>query len=191
MGSDTEKPHEISRILQEWSEGGAEVSERLMPLIYDELRRQASRYMRRERIGHTLQTTALIHEAYLKLVDRSDVNWQSRAHFFGAAAQAMKRILVDHAKSRRREKRGGAAEDLPLDEARFVVSRGKSVDLIALDEALTRFAEFDPQQAKIVELKYFAGMQIDEIAEALQISPATVKREWNSAKAWLHNEITR
>ena len=191
MRSDTEKPHEISRILQEWSEGGAEVSERLMPLIYDELRRQASRYMRRERIGHTLQTTALIHEAYLKLVDRSDVNWQSRAHFFGAAAQAMKRILVDHAKSRRREKRGGAAEDLPLDEARFVVSRGKSVDLIALDEALTRFAEFDPQQAKIVELKYFAGMQIDEIAEALQISPATVKREWNSAKAWLHNEITR
>ena len=191
MKSDTEKPHEISRILQEWSDGEADVSERLMPLIYDELRRQASRYMRRERIGHTLQTTALIHEAYLKLIDKPDVNWQNRAHFFGVAAQAMKRILVDHAKSKRREKRGGIAENLPLDEARFVISEGKSVDLIALDEALTRFAEFDPQQAKIVELKYFAGMQIDEIAEALRISPATVKREWNSAKAWLHNEITK
>ena len=162
-----------------------------MPLVYDELRRQASMYMRRERIGHTLQTTALIHEAYLKLIDQRDVNWQNRAHFFGIAAQAMKRILVDYAKSKRREKRGGIAENLPLDEARFVISEGKSVDLIALDEALTRFAEFDPQQAKIVELKYFAGMQIDEIAEALRISPATVKREWNSAKAWLHNEITK
>ena len=191
MKSDTEKPHEISRILQEWSDGGTDVSERLMPLIYDELRRQASRYMRRERIGHTLQTTALIHEAYLKLIDKPDVNWQNRAHFFGVAAQVMKRILVDHAKSKRREKRGGIAENLPLDEARFVISEGKSVDLIALDEALTRFAEFDPQQAKIVELKYFAGMQIDEIAEALRISPATVKREWNSAKAWLHSEITK
>ena len=191
MKSDTEKPHEISRILQEWSDGGTDVSEKLMPLIYDELRRQASRYMRRERIGHTLQTTALIHEAYLKLIDKPDVNWQNRAHFFGVAAQVMKRILVDHAKSRHRGKRGGEAENLPLDEARFVISEGKSVDLIALDEALTRFAEFDPQQAKIVELKYFAGMQIDEIAEALRISPATVKREWNSAKAWLHNEITK
>ena len=191
MKSDTEKPHEISRILQEWSDGGTDVSEKLMPLIYDELRRQASRYMRRERIGHTLQTTALIHEAYLKLIDKPDVNWQNRAHFFGVAAQVMKRILVDHAKSKRREKRGGIAENLPLDEARFVISEGKSVDLIALDEALTRFAEFDPQQAKIVELKYFAGMQIDEIAEALRISPATVKREWNSAKAWLHSEITK
>ena len=191
MKSDTEKPHEISRILQEWSDGGTDVSEKLMPLIYDELRRQASRYMRRERIGHTLQTTALIHEAYLKLIDKPDVNWQNRAHFFGVAAQVMKRILVDHAKSKRREKRGGIAENLPLDEARFVISEGKSVDLIALDEALTRFAKFDPQQAKIVELKYFAGMQIEEIAEALRISPTTVKREWNSAKAWLHSEITK
>ena len=191
MKSDTEKPHEISRILQEWSDGGTDVSEKLMPLIYDELRRQASRYMRRERIGHTLQTTALIHEAYLKLIDKPDVNWQNRAHFFGVAAQVMKRILVDHAKSKRRDKRGGIAENLPLDEARFVISEGKSVDLIALDEALTRFAKFDPQQAKIVELKYFAGMQIEEIAEALRISPTTVKREWNSAKAWLHSEITK
>ena len=191
MQSDTEKSQGITRILQEWSEGEQEASERLMPLVYEELRRQASMYMRRERIGHTLQTTALIHEAYLKLIDQRDVNWQNRAHFFGIAAQAMKRILVDHAKSKHRGKRGGIVENLPLDEARFVISEGKSVDLIALDEALTRFAKFDPQQAKIVELKYFAGMQIEEIAEALRISPTTVKREWNSAKAWLHNEITK
>ena len=191
MNFGTEKSQKISHILKEWGDGGQEASEKLMPLVYDELRRQASMYMRRERIGHTLQTTALIHEAYLKLVDQRDVNWQNRAHFFGIAAQAMKRILVDYAKSRHREKRGGAAENLTLDAARFVVSEGKSVDLIALDEALTRFAKFDPQQAKIVELKYFGGMQIDEIAEALRISPATVKREWNSAKAWLRSEITK
>lgn len=191
MNSGTEKSQEISRILQQWSDGGKEASDKLMPLVYDELRRQASRYMRRERIGHTLQTTALIHEAYLKLIDQRDVNWQNRAHFFGVAAQAMKRILVDYAKSRHREKRGGEAENMPLDEARFVISDGKSVDLIELDEALTRFAEFDPQQAKIVELKYFAGMKIEEIAEALRLSPATVKREWNSAKAWLHSEISK
>lgn len=191
MNSGTEKSQEISRILQEWSDGGKEASEKLMPLVYEELRRQASRYMRRERIGHTLQATALIHEAYLKLIDQRDVNWQNRAHFFGVAAQVMKRILVDYAKARHREKRGGEAENLPLDEARFVISDGKSVDLIALDEALTRFAEFDPQQAKIVELKYFAGMKIEEIAEALRLSPATVKREWNSAKAWLKLEISK
>ena len=191
MNSGTEKSQEISRILQGWSDGGKEASEKLMPLVYEELRRQASRYMRRERIGHTLQATALIHEAYLKLIDQRDVNWQNRAHFFGVAAQVMKRILVDYAKARHREKRGGEAENLPLDEARFVISDGKSVDLIALDEALTRFAEFDPQQAKIVELKYFAGMKIEEIGEALRLSPATVKREWNSAKAWLHSEISK
>ena len=191
VNSGTEKSQEISRILQQWSDGGKEASEKLMPLVYEELRRQASRYMRRERIGHTLQATALIHEAYLKLIDQRDVNWQNRAHFFGVAAQVMKRILVDYAKARHREKRGGEAENLPLDEARFVISDGKSVDLIALDEALTRFAEFDPQQAKIVELKYFAGMKIEEIAEALRLSPATVKREWNSAKAWLHSEISK
>ena len=191
MNSGTEKSQEISRILQQWSDGGKEASEKLMPLVYEELRRQASRYMRRERIGHTLQATALIHEAYLKLIDQRDVNWQNRAHFFGVAAQVMKRILVDYAKARHREKRGGEAENLPLDEARFVISDGKSVDLLALDEALTRFAEFDPQQAKIVELKYFAGMKIEEIAEALRLSPATVKREWNSAKAWLHSEISK
>jgi len=189
MESRPEKSQAISRILQEWSEGRNEASEELMPLVYDELRRQASRYLRRERPGHTLQTTALIHEAYLRLVDQRGVSWQNRAHFFGIAAQAMKRILVDYAKARHRDKRGGAAENLPLDEARFVVTGEKGVDLIALDEALARLAKFDPQQASIVDLKFFGGFTIEEIAETLRISRATVKREWNSAKAWLHGEI--
>jgi len=189
MESRPEKSQAISRILQEWSEGRKEASEELMPLVYNELRRQASRYLRRERPGHTLQTTALIHEAYLRLVDQRGVSWQNRAHFFGIAAQAMKRILVDYAKARHRDKRGGAAENLPLDEARFVVTGEKGVDLIALDEALARLAKFDPQQASIVDLKFFGGFTIEEIAETLRISRATVKREWNSAKAWLHGEI--
>ncbi|MEO8647542.1 MAG: ECF-type sigma factor, partial [Acidobacteriota bacterium] len=132
MGPNSEKAQEISTILREWNEGGGDATDRLMPLVYDELRRQAARYLRRERRGHTLQTTALVHEAYLKLVDQRDVNWQNRAHFFGIAAQAMKRILVDHAKARHREKRGGAAENLHLEEVRFVVSGEKGVDLIHL-----------------------------------------------------------
>lgn len=191
MGPDAEKIPDISRVLEEWSNGQPEAPDKLMPLVYDELRRQAARYMRRERPGHTLQTTALIHETYLKLASQRDVDWQNRAHFFGVAAQAMKRILIDHAKGRHREKRGGAAENLPLDEARFVISGDKNVDLVALDEALTRLASFDPRQANIVDLKFFAGLSIDDIAETLNISPATVKREWNSAKAWLFHEITR
>ena len=189
MGPDAEKSQEISRVLQEWGNGQPEASDKLMPLVYDELRRQAARYLRRERPGHTLQTTALIHETYLKLIDQRNVDWQNRAHFFGVAAQAMKRILIDHAKARHREKRGGAAENLPLEEARFVISNDKSVDLIALDEALTRLASFDPRQASIVDLKFFAGLSIEDIAETLKISSATVKREWNSAKAWLFSEI--
>ena len=191
MGPDAEKIPDISRVLEEWSNGQPEAPDKQMLLVYDELRRQAARYMRRERPGHTLQTTALIHETYLKLASQRDVDWQNRAHFFGVAAQAMKRILIDHAKGRHREKRGGAAENLPLDEARFVISGDKNVDLVALDEALTRLASFDPRQANIVDLKFFAGLSIDDIAETLNISPATVKREWNSAKAWLFHEITR
>ncbi len=191
MEFDGEQSREISQVLQEWRDGRQEASEELMPLVYDELRRQAARYLRRERPGHTLQTTALIHETYLKLVGQRNVDWQNRAHFFGIAAQAMKRILIDYAKARHREKRGGPAENMQLEEARFVVSGEKSVDLIALDAALTRLSEFDPRQASIVELKFFAGFSIEEIAETLHISIATVKREWNSAKAWLHGEITK
>ncbi len=176
-------------MLHEWSDGRRDALEDLMPLVYNELRRQASRYLRRERIGHTLQTTALINEAYLKLIDQRDVNWQNRAHFFGIAAQAMRRILVDYAKTRHREKRGGAGENLPLDEARFIAFKEKSIDLIALDEALTQLAKFDAQQARVVELRYFSGLSIEETAEVLKISPATVKRDWTIAKAWLKREI--
>ncbi len=189
MEHSADKSREITRMLHEWSDGRREVLEDLMPLVYNELRRQASRYLRRERIGHTLQTTALIHEAYLKLIDQRDVNWQNRAHFFGIAAQAMRRILVDYAKTRHREKRGGAGENLPLGEARFIAFKEKSIDLIALDQALTRLAKFDDQQARVVELRYFSGLSIEETAEVLKISPATVKRDWTIAKAWLKREI--
>ncbi len=191
MEHSADKSREITRMLHEWSDGRREALEDLMPLVYNELRRQASRYLRRERIGHTLQTTALIHEAYLKLIEQRDVNWQNRAHFFGIAAQAMRRILVDYAKTRHREKRGGAGENLLLDEARFIAFKEKSIDLIALDQALTRLAKFDDQQARIVELRYFSGLSIEETAEVLKISPATVKRDWTIAKAWLKREIEK
>jgi RNA polymerase sigma factor (TIGR02999 family) len=182
---------QITHLLKKWSEGNQEVLDKLMPLVYDELRRQASRYLRRERANHTLQTTALIHEAYLKLIDQNQVEWQNRTHFFAIAAQAMRRILVDYARERNREKRGGAAENLPLEEAAFVVSEGKNVDLVALDEALTRLAEFDERQARVVELRYFSGLSIDETADVLGISNVTVRRDWNMAKAWLHQQITK
>ncbi len=185
------KSKEITRMLQEWSGGDRDALDALLPLVYTELHRQASRYLRRERSDHTLQTTALIHEAYMKLVDQREVNWQNRTHFFGIAAQMMRRILVDYARQRHRAKRGGIAEDLPLEEAALVVSEERSVDLVALDEALTRLAEFDERQARIVELRYFSGLTIEETAEVLRISPATVKSDWNVAKAWLRHEITR
>ncbi|MEJ7860253.1 MAG: sigma-70 family RNA polymerase sigma factor [Pyrinomonadaceae bacterium] len=182
------KAPEITQMLREWSDGKQEALDNLLPLVYDELHRQASRFLRKERQGHTLQTTALINEAYLKLIDQRTVNWQNRAHFFGIAAQAMRRILVDYARRRHRAKRGGIGEDLPL-EAALVESEEKSVDLVALDEALTRLAEFDERQAQIVELRYFSGLSIEETAEVLRISPATVKSDWNVAKAWLRHEI--
>jgi RNA polymerase sigma-70 factor (ECF subfamily) len=189
MENDAEKPAQITELLQEWSEGRREALDSLMPLIYQELRRQASRYLKKERIGHTLQTTALINEAYLKLIDQRAVEWQNRTHFFAIASQAMRRILVDHARERHREKRGGAAENLPIEAADFVISPQKSVDLVALDEALTRLSEFDERQARIVELRYFSGLSIDETAEILEVSNVTVRRDWNVAKAWLHQQL--
>jgi RNA polymerase sigma factor (TIGR02999 family) len=191
MEQSLKKSSEITRMLQEWSGGKQEALDALLPLVYAELHRQASRYLRRERQDHTLQTTALIHEAYLKLIDQRTVNWQNRAHFFGIAAQAMRRILVDYARGRNRAKRGGIGEDLPLEEAALIVSEERRIDLVALDEALTRLAKFDEQQARIVELRYFSGLSIEETAEVLGISPATVKSDWNVAKAWLRHEITR
>ena len=178
-------------MLREWGDGNREALETLMPLVYDELHKQARRYLRRERANHTLQTTALIHEAYLKLIDQRDVNWESRTHFFAVAANMMRRILVDHARAKHREKRGGEGENLPLEEAMLIVSDEKTIDLIALDEALNRLAEFDEQQSRIVELRYFSGLTLEETAAVLGISRTTVATDWALAKAWLHRELTR
>ena len=191
MEQSQQNSKQITGMLLEWSNGKQEALNTLLPFVYDELHRQASRYLRRERIGHTLQTTALIHETYLKLIDQREVNWQNRAHFFGVASQAMRRILVDYAKARHREKRGGIGENLPLEAVTLAVSGEKGIDLESLDEALIRLAELDERQAKIVELRYFSGLSVEETAEVLHISTATVKNNWKSAKAWLYQEITK
>lgn len=174
-----------------WNDGSAEALDKLMPLVYDELHRQAARFLRRERAGHTLQTTALIHEAYLKLVDQREVNWESRTHFYAIAAKLMRRILVDYARARNREKRGGDVVKLPLEEAALAVGKEKSVDLIALDEALTRLEKIDRRQARIVELRYFGDLTLEETAKALDLSRTTVADDWAVARAWLHRELTR
>lgn len=174
-------------LLRELTTGKADVAFQLLPIIYDELHRLATYQMRRERGDHTLQATALVHEAYLKLVGQS-ANWQSRAHFFAVAAQLMRRILIDHARSHLRHKRGGDQQIVSLDEA-VVFSPEKSEYLIKVDEALQRLTKLDPRQGKIVELRFFAGLTIEETAEALNISSKTVKREWSVAKAWLHGEL--
>lgn len=185
------KTREITQILQEWSSGKREAFDKLMPLVYDELHRQAARYLRRERANHTLQTTALINEAYMKLIDQKQVAWESRTHFFALAANAMRQILVDYARKKYSQKRGGELEKLQLDESLTVAANEKTVDLIALDEALKKLAEIDEQQTKIVELRYFSGLSLEETAEALHISRSTAAREWAMARAWLHRELTR
>ena len=185
------KASEITQMLREWSDGKQDALDKLMPLVYDELHRQAARYLRKERQGHTLQTTALIHEAYLKLIDQRNVNWESRTHFFAIAAQAMRRILVDYAKAAHRKKRGGDDIKVPLEEAMLVATKEKGVDLIALDEALNKLARRDEQQARIVELKYFSGLSLEETAEALHISRATVAGDWSMAKVWLYRELRK
>lgn len=186
-------PQDITYLLREWSDGKREALDQLLPLVYDELHRQAARYLRRERQDHTLQTTALIHEAYMKLVDQRDVRWQNRTHFFAIAAQAMRRILVNYAKERHREKRGGAnIAKLPLEEAVEIVAVDeRSYEVIALDEALTRLAAIDEEQARVVELRYFSGLSLEETAEVMKVSRATVARDWNMAKAWLHHELRK
>ncbi|MCA1617141.1 MAG: sigma-70 family RNA polymerase sigma factor [Acidobacteria bacterium] len=185
----TPSSQNVTALLHEWGRGDRGALDRLMPVIYEELRHQAARYLRQERPGHTLQTTALIHEAYLRLVDQKNVQWQNRAHFFAIAAQLMRRILVDHARQRQAAKRGGAALRLTLDEA-MALSEEPDVNLVVLDEALNRLAVIDPQQSRVVELRFFSGLSVEETAEALRISPRTVKRDWNVAKAWLRREIT-
>lgn len=181
---------EITEILQDWSDGNREALDELMPVVYQELHRQAARYLRRERQDHTLQTTALINEAYLKLIDQKTVRWQNRAHFFAIAAQAMRRILVDHARSKNREKRGGEFERVDIEDATLVASAGgASIDLIALDAALTKLAKMDTQKARIVELRYFSGLSVKETAEVMSVSTDTVERHWTMAKAWLLREL--
>ncbi len=183
--------HKITLMLHEWSDGNREALENLMPLVYAELHKQAARYLRRERQNHTLQTTALIHETYIKLIDQREVDWKNRAHFFAIAANLMRRILVDYARTKHREKRGGDALTLPLEEAALVINDEKDIDLIALDEALNHLAEIDEQQSRIVELRYFSGLTLEETAEALNISRSTVAEDWAMAKAWLRRELTR
>ena len=184
----TSSRQDVTDLLIEWGKGDQEALNQLMPLVYDELHRLASRYLRHERPGHTLQTTALVHEAYLKLVDQSHANWQNRVQFFAAAAQMMRRILVGYARSRRAFKRGGDFCRVSLDEA-AISSQEKDADLLTLDEALNSLATIDAQQSRVVELRVFGGLTVEETAEALGISPRTVKREWSMAKAWLHRQI--
>jgi len=186
------RSREITAMLREWEGGNRAALEELMPLVYDELHKQAARYLRRERAGHTLQTTALIHEAFLKLVGQREANWESRNHFFAIAAQAMRRILIDHARAKHQEKRGGANIPLALDDVALVSGGSEqNIDLLALDQALDRLAEIDEQQVRILELRYFGGLGIEETAAALGISRATVVREWSVAKTWLRRELTR
>ncbi len=188
MAADT--PDDLTALLHAWRKGDEVARDKLMSLVYDELRRLAASYLRRERTGHTLQPTALVHEAYLQLIDQSQVSWESRAHFFGAAAQLMRRILVDHARAHNAEKRGGGEERLELNEAIGVPAQ-KDLNLLALDDALSELARIDPQQSQIVELRYFGGLSIEETATVLSISPATIKREWSMAKVWLYRQISR
>ncbi len=190
MDKERQNTQQITALLHDWKNGKKDAFDQLFPFVYDELRRRASIYLRGERQGHTLQTTALVNEAYLKLFDKNDLNYQDRNHFFAIAANAMRRILVDHARARKRDKRGGKEENLPLDEVRGISANQKSVDLVALDDALNELAKFDERQAKVVELKYFGGMTNEETAEALGISNVTVRRDWDIAKAWLHQQIT-
>ena len=175
--------------MQAWSHGNSNALDELLPLVYDELRRQARRFLRKERPNHTLQSTALIHEAYLNLVEQKHISWQNREHFFAISANVMRRILVNYANARHRKKRGGAAENLELDEPIFGAAQTRDSDLLALDEALTRLAKKDKQQARIVELRYFSGLTIEETADILGISPATIKRDWKMTKAWLYREL--
>ncbi|MGH9766521.1 MAG: sigma-70 family RNA polymerase sigma factor [Blastocatellia bacterium] len=179
---------QISHLLQLWSEGDSEALDQLMPLVYQELRRMARRYMGQQPSCHTLQTTALIHEAYLRLVGQEEKRWENRAHFFGVAAQAMRHILVDYARARNAAKRGGEARAVSLEEAAFV-SEERAAELVALDDALTELARLSPRQSQVVELRYFGGLSVAETAEALKVSPDTVTRDWNQAKAWLYHAL--
>ena len=181
-------PVQVTDLLVAWSDGDKAAYDELVPLVYDELHRLAHRCMGGERPGHTLQTTALVDEAYLRLVDQR-VHWQNRSHFFAIAAQVMRRILVDYARQRRYAKRGGAAQQVELDEA-MLMARERSSALVALDEALKKLGDFDERKSRVVELRFFGGLSVEETADVLKVSVNTVKRDWSTARAWLYNEMT-
>ena len=183
------QPHEITQLLAEWSEGNQAALDKLYPLVYNELRRLAHGYLRRERKGHTLQTTALINKAYLRLVDQKQVHWANRSHFFAISAQILRRILIDHARRYDYAKRGGGAQRISLDEA-AVVAKERARELLMLDEALNGLAKIDPRRGRVVELRYFGGLNNEEIAGVLKISENTVTRDWNMARAWLYQELS-
>ena len=185
----TSRQHEITQLLAEWREGNQSALDELYPLVYDELHRLARRYMSRERKGHTLQTTALINEAYVRLVDQKNVQWANRSHFFAISAQIMRRILIDHARRQAYAKRGGGAQQVSLEEA-ATVTPDVSAELLRLDEALKSLAAMDPRRGQVVELRYFGGLSNEEIAGVLQVSENTVTRDWNMARAWLYQQLT-
>jgi len=182
-------PDEVTRLLVDWGNGNQAALDDLIPLVYDELRRLAGRYMRRESQDHTLQTSALVNEVYLRFIDQKSVKWQNRAHFFGVAAQLMRRILVDHARSRSRAKRGGGAQMVSLVAQAVIPS--EVAEVIALDDALKNLAEMDPRKSQIVEMKFFGGLTTEEVAEVLKVTSRTVEREWRKARIWLHREISK
>ena len=179
---------DVSTLLRAWSGGDQKALDRLTPIVYEELHRLARRYMRRERPGHSLQTTALVNEAYTRLVDYKRMQWQNRAHFFAVSAQLMRRILVEHAR-RHNLKRGGGVQHVSLDEAVFVGS-DEDVDLVALDDAMNALARLDPRKVQVVEMRFFGGLSVEEIAEVLKVSTVTVKRDWRAARTWLYRELT-
>jgi RNA polymerase sigma factor (TIGR02999 family) len=181
---------QITQMLVDWGNGDQAALEKLTPLVYHELHRLAHRYMRQERPGHTLQTSALVNEAYVRLIDWKNVQWQNRAHFLAVSAQIMRRILVDFARSRDYAKRGGGARQVSLEEA-AIVSGERSADLVALDEALNALAQLNERQSRVVELRFFGGLELEEIAEVLKVSVGTVRRDWSLARAWLHRELSK
>jgi RNA polymerase sigma-70 factor (ECF subfamily) len=180
---------EVTQLLVDWGNGNQAALDQLIPLVYTELRQLARRYMSRKRPGHTMQTTALIHEAYLRLADQNQVRWENRAHFLGIAARLMRQILIEHARRHTRAKRGGGAGTIALDEA-AIVSQTRAAELLALDDALERLAAIDPRKSRVVELRFFGGLSVEEAAIVLNVAPNTVLRDWRLAKAWLHREIS-
>ena len=184
-------PESVTQLLVDWSEGDQKALDKLMPMVYSELRRLASNYLRRERPGHTLQPTALVNEAYLKLIDQKSVKWQNRAQFYGVAAQLMRRILVDHARQHKAAKRGGPSQERLSITSAGQLAEKPDIDLLALHESLEELKEFDPQQERIVELRFFGGLSIEETAEVMGLGHATVERDWKMARAWLRRNLSK